>query len=614
MSDLPDGYSTPEHAPRGMEFLYSLNRLNVATSRARCVARQWARRPCLRSSAERRAQMKLANGRASRSRRRARCARRATDLSAARRRNRTYRPSPRPGASRRPRPRQTAGAQHARCRRGAGKDRHIAAITVATIVAQDLLGLKTMFAGHRARPWSSGRHWARRCRRSWRGRTAGPGLTTGYTIGVLGALVATAAVITRSFPLLMLAPRSSASGTPPTSCRATPPRTWSGRRKRASAIGLVVLVMTVGSVIGPALIASDLAAGAGLPPLAGPYLVPVVFVGLAAILSFTLLRPAPRGRGDPRARGGAAHDDEAAWAIIRRPAVAAAIIALVASQFVMVLIMTMTPPPSTDDSAPSASRSRRTRSGCSPSRHCASRGPDDLPRYGGARGVLDHGRGRAARRLLGCSSRCSCSASAGTSGTSRAARCCPTTWCNERTRIQGTADALIWSACAGLIHGRGRLYVARGVLGAAVVIIPVALAPASRTAPPHPRRVRAAAGQRLRGLRDLRHASSAPTSIVIPAITRRMSRPPGPVPPVAARTKTTSNRANAMSATPTPRLRPRRRRRSGSSSRAARPATTPPRPRRPRSAGRARPSRRGRLLRTPRDPRGCGPSPSGRRA
>jgi uncharacterized protein len=30
--------STPEEAPRGMEFLYSLNRLNVAISRARCVA------------------------------------------------------------------------------------------------------------------------------------------------------------------------------------------------------------------------------------------------------------------------------------------------------------------------------------------------------------------------------------------------------------------------------------------------------------------------------------------------------------------------------------------------------------------------------------------------
>lgn len=29
--------STPEDAPRGMEFLYRLNRLNVAVSRAKCV-------------------------------------------------------------------------------------------------------------------------------------------------------------------------------------------------------------------------------------------------------------------------------------------------------------------------------------------------------------------------------------------------------------------------------------------------------------------------------------------------------------------------------------------------------------------------------------------------
>lgn len=29
--------SSPEDAPRGMEFLYSLNRLNVATSRARAL-------------------------------------------------------------------------------------------------------------------------------------------------------------------------------------------------------------------------------------------------------------------------------------------------------------------------------------------------------------------------------------------------------------------------------------------------------------------------------------------------------------------------------------------------------------------------------------------------
>ena len=53
--------SRPEDAPRGMEFLYSLNRLNVATSRARCavviVANARLFEPVCRSTG----QMKLAN-------------------------------------------------------------------------------------------------------------------------------------------------------------------------------------------------------------------------------------------------------------------------------------------------------------------------------------------------------------------------------------------------------------------------------------------------------------------------------------------------------------------------------------------------------------------------
>jgi superfamily I DNA and/or RNA helicase len=44
--------STYADAPRGMEFLYSLNRLNVASSRARCFASWWARRHCSSRSAE----------------------------------------------------------------------------------------------------------------------------------------------------------------------------------------------------------------------------------------------------------------------------------------------------------------------------------------------------------------------------------------------------------------------------------------------------------------------------------------------------------------------------------------------------------------------------------
>jgi predicted RecB family nuclease len=53
--------STPELAPRGMEFLYSRNRLNVATSRARCVAVVVASPELLRVRARTPRQMRLAN-------------------------------------------------------------------------------------------------------------------------------------------------------------------------------------------------------------------------------------------------------------------------------------------------------------------------------------------------------------------------------------------------------------------------------------------------------------------------------------------------------------------------------------------------------------------------
>ena len=53
--------SSPEEAPRGMEFLYSLNRLNVATSRARCLAAVVASPALVRVQARTPRQMQLAN-------------------------------------------------------------------------------------------------------------------------------------------------------------------------------------------------------------------------------------------------------------------------------------------------------------------------------------------------------------------------------------------------------------------------------------------------------------------------------------------------------------------------------------------------------------------------
>src|SRR5262249_55176696 len=53
--------STPEDAPRGMEFLYSQNRLNVAISRARCVAVLIASPALFQVQCKTPRQMRLAN-------------------------------------------------------------------------------------------------------------------------------------------------------------------------------------------------------------------------------------------------------------------------------------------------------------------------------------------------------------------------------------------------------------------------------------------------------------------------------------------------------------------------------------------------------------------------
>ncbi|MDA1004197.1 MAG: AAA domain-containing protein, partial [Chloroflexi bacterium] len=53
--------SSADEAPRGMEFLYSLNRLNVATSRAKCVAAVVASPDLLRVRCKTPRQMRLAN-------------------------------------------------------------------------------------------------------------------------------------------------------------------------------------------------------------------------------------------------------------------------------------------------------------------------------------------------------------------------------------------------------------------------------------------------------------------------------------------------------------------------------------------------------------------------
>ncbi len=227
-----------------------------------------------------------------------------------------------------------------------GSTGHIAAVTVGTIVAKEVLGVEAL-AGASGSAIVLGAAvgsvilssiMARRGRRF--------GLVVGYLIAVTGALVAATSVLAVSFPLLLLGVLLIGFGNSSNQLSRYAAADLVPPDRRAVAIGIVVWGATVGAVLGPFLVplAGSLATSIGLPELAGPYLVPVAFVSAAALLQFILLRPDPfalahhanvHAEGDP--------DAAPLRTILGRPSVLAAIVALVAGQFTMVLVMTWTP-------------------------------------------------------------------------------------------------------------------------------------------------------------------------------------------------------------------------------------------------------------------------------
>jgi MFS family permease len=227
-----------------------------------------------------------------------------------------------------------------------GSTGHLAASTVASIVGQDLLGTAALAGAPSASVvfgaavGAIGLSWlmARRGRRT--------GLIAGYTIGVVGAVLATAAVVLRSFPLLIFGTFIIGFGNSSNNLSRYAAADLVAPNRRAWAIGLVVWGSTVGGIVGPSLVpvGQRIAPALGLPELAGPYLIPIVFVGIAAAMLFVFLRPDPFAL----AHESTVHVDTGApptpvREILLRPAVLAAVAALIAGQATMVLIMTMTP-------------------------------------------------------------------------------------------------------------------------------------------------------------------------------------------------------------------------------------------------------------------------------
>jgi MFS family permease len=228
-----------------------------------------------------------------------------------------------------------------------GSTGHIAAVTVATVVAADLTGTSAWSGVPAAAVVLGSAAGSTILARFMAGHGRRLGLTAGYLISVIGAAIAAAGVIGHSFPLFLFGTVLIGFGNSSNQLSRYAAADMYEPSRRASALGLVVWGATVGAVLGPNLVApaGTLAVTAGLPALAGAYLLPILFVGPAAILTFVWLRPDPYELADTSDTN--LHEltpgtTSLEW-LLRRPHVPVAIIALIAGMVVMVLVMTMTP-------------------------------------------------------------------------------------------------------------------------------------------------------------------------------------------------------------------------------------------------------------------------------
>ena len=387
-----------------------------------------------------------------------------------------------------------------------GSTGHIAAVTVATIVATHISGGATAWSGAPGATVVLGAA-AGAVVLSWvmvrRGRRFG--LVAGYSVSVVGALIATIAIVMSSLLLLLIGTVLIGFGNASNQLSRYTAADLVTPDRRASAIGLVVWGATVGAVVGPNLVApaGTVAVAIGLPELAGPYLVPIVFVAAAALLSAILLRPDPYELADPSSR----HDGEGTGtastavsiaSVLARPNVPVAVVALVAGQFVMVLIMTMTPlhmfGHGHDLTEVGVVISGHTFGmfGLSPISGRLTDRYGSVPVILAGLATVAFASGLAAAAppeggsilfialfLLGYGWNLGYVAGSAllTTGLSLA----------ERTRVQGLTDGLIWSSAAVASLGSGVVlayagYAILGLMGAALVVVPMLLVIARRSA------------------------------------------------------------------------------------------------------------------------------------
>ena len=122
-----------------------------------------------------------------------------------------------------------------------------------------------------------------------------PGLTLGYGIAVVGAGLGMAAVLTSSFPLLLVGMALFGIAQTSNLLARYAAADVTAQAERGRAMGLIVWGATIGSILGPNLMPSAVRAGAllGLSPIGSAFLISVTGYALAAVLIEVLLRPDP---------------------------------------------------------------------------------------------------------------------------------------------------------------------------------------------------------------------------------------------------------------------------------------------------------------------------------
>ncbi|GAA1970811.1 MFS transporter [Isoptericola halotolerans] len=170
-----------------------------------------------------------------------------------------------------------------------------AGITVGALLAADMLGA-TSFAGLPAALFTAGSAAAAllvgRFSQRWGRRT---GLTFGYLTGAVGAAGVVVAAVLDDVVLLFISFAVYGAGTATNLQARYAGADLAAPERRGRAVSTVLVATTVGAVAGPNLVGvmGDLAAGWGIPPLAGPFLLGGVAYAAAGVVLWVLLRPDP---------------------------------------------------------------------------------------------------------------------------------------------------------------------------------------------------------------------------------------------------------------------------------------------------------------------------------